>query len=335
MLMNTRKWVLLYIVAIPLGILALQFILLKQYDIYALSANSYRYDFGCWVKKPPRVVIMGTSMARHGIIPEVISTVNGLHRDDVVNVSNNAATPWQLYNTYMRNEQMLSSAEVVFFTLDPWLFSSRYYRHSQYERVLWNYDQWRRFARDEGVANNYFFPLRLIQYNLQVRTCKERRAVRNGFKPMKEATEPVRKKDQSHWYASEGFGISDFEVAHLKLLKERVEANGGRFVFVQTPKHRLWHEETSQYGPFLGELAERVRDAIGVVESVGTYDATRYKLSEDDFYDFSHTSASGALKFTLAEFSNLGRFLGEKPGRGSGGGGQVNAEGAAFAGSGG
>jgi hypothetical protein len=61
--------------AVAAGIL-LQFFLFHWDAVYSLSLKSYLYDQATWVQTPPSVVIMGSSIARYGVVSRIIAKNN-------------------------------------------------------------------------------------------------------------------------------------------------------------------------------------------------------------------------------------------------------------------
>ena len=307
---SLKKWYFIYIVGIPAVIMVAQFFAFKNYDVYSLSRYSYKFNHACWVDSKPEYIVLGSSTARYSVIPKLIADMNGIDPERVVNLAMNAATPWQNYNTYDINIDTLREAKVVYYNLDPWILTERYYKHSTYERILWNHAQWKQFAEEERAANNYFMPASLFLRNFSRRKCRVEFDDRGYSRLQTRDLRPLDEWEYGKWYrAGDVFGISEFELKYIRELKSIVEKNGSEFVILLIPKHQRWLTAYSKETEFDGQLVDRLNDLLWKVRVVCSYDAARYNLTDQDFFDNYHLSHSGAEKYTQIEFTNIQRHL--------------------------
>ena len=116
-------------------------------NFYYMSSfeKSSLYDRALWMKKDmlnPKVVFLGSSMTRHSIVPAVIRKNSKLKDADIVNLGMNAATPYEMYLTFMKNKSSFTKTKVFFFSLEPWIFSKKYYKYKIFEKSLWSNEEW-------------------------------------------------------------------------------------------------------------------------------------------------------------------------------------------------
>lgn len=304
--MTPRRWIASYFLLTGL-FLVLYFVGFRSEAVYSLSQNAYTYDHGCWVTGDPEVVILGSSMAFHGIIPEVIARENGLAPGTVVNLGSDGATPVQTYITLQRNAERLKSARLFYLTLDPWVFSEGYYKNSAYERVYWSYGQFVTFAAENQVPNNYFFPGRMFLNNFSRTGCREKAAADFGYLPLHErSTNPEKFRLATQYFQSEGrYGISAVQMDHLTRIAECIAAWGGQLILVTTPKHPDHVAEFATHTEFHRAFETRLAAAVGALPMVGSIHSEDYGIVPEEFVDGTHLLHQGALKFTATEFSDL------------------------------
>jgi hypothetical protein len=256
---------------------------------------------------------MGSSLARYGIIPSLISKNNGLEPDSVCNVGIDAGTPFEMYVTYKKQLNILSNATIVYYTIEPWIFSSKYYRYKKYEKIRLNYKQWRLLYKDQGLFNDYLFPIHIfidsLEFKKSLSTPWNEYLLLPGhrhFQPLKELL--------FEYEPYTDFPVSLFQLYYLRKLKDAVEQNGGTFICVLVPKHRTWcrsyYRDCSRFNYDFVSLFNRY---VGAVRIVGSNCDEAYKLKDADFFDSFHLNNVGAYRFTEAEFSDISRHLRQKP----------------------
>ena len=87
-----------------------QFVLFKFTPIYNLNLYSKLYDDANWVNGHPKVLIMGSSHAKYHIIPSLIVKMNDQYqKNDIVNIGENAATPFEMFIAYNKQKKKVIS----------------------------------------------------------------------------------------------------------------------------------------------------------------------------------------------------------------------------------
>jgi len=264
-------------------------------------------DFGCWVKSQPEVIVMGSSMPRLGVNPVVVAESNGLSRGRVATVARNGATPLQAYVSYARNEKSLGAASEFFYSVEPWLLSDRFYRFAFRERLIWSLSQWRLASKKFELDGGYFLPFPWA--DLLVNFSKPREARRCQFTPGRIlGHQPADYQREEAWvdpYLHEAFddmelfGPSQVQVRYLGKLKRRVEANGGRFTLMLTPKHERYSEIYAQHPNYDAALRRLLIEELGADQPVlGKSIDPEFSGSKELFMDAVHLGSTGAKRFS-------------------------------------
>ena len=71
-----------FYIAFPL----LQFVAFHCEAVYSLNLRTHLYDRAYWVSSEPLIVVLGSSIARYGIVPEIIARNSSLKPESVVNI---------------------------------------------------------------------------------------------------------------------------------------------------------------------------------------------------------------------------------------------------------
>jgi len=287
----------------PIG----QFALFRFTPLFDLSLFSNLYDDAAWVFERPKVLVMGSSHAKHHIIPAEIALYNDEYTfDDVVNVGENAATPFRMYRTFMENREKFTDLETLYYTLEPHILSEKYYIFVKYEKILLSYQQWMYLEEHGGHINSYFYPLQLFVDALSFERVD--RSKTNGYSPLKHSSFNLFSRGQVSDKAYEPielFPVSMFDLDYLKKLKEVTESQGTKFILVLTPTY-TWHtyykEEASAYDDI---LIAQLRSKLGPGVIIGSFWPEDFDLEFEDFKDETHLAHSGAIKFTRALFGNI------------------------------
>ncbi len=301
--MNFRRWTITSL-ALLTGLLAAQFIAFRQPAVYKFALRGYGFDSGCWVRTPPRIIILGSSKARHAIVPEIIAERNGLRPGEAVNLGVTAGTPLQMLNTYTKNRERFSAASIVYYSVEPWVFNEKFYRYG-YERVFLSFRQWRYLSREQNVSDNYFFPLNIFTEGMKCH-CQDNSA-HSGYRQL----EPGYIRDyrpgefRMDYAPASLFPISGLQLESLQKIKSLAEESGGKFILVLIPSRDIWFEAyKKEMREYDRALVAELNGKLGAPTVVGSFDAKRYDLTDKDFLDDIHTSDSGARSFTGAVFSH-------------------------------
>lgn len=293
----------LFILLGPIG----QFFTFKFTPLYDLNLKTDLYNNAKWVQNKPKVFIMGSSHAKYTIIPSIITKLNPqLKPGDVVNVGENAASPFNMYTTYQKNKDKFSKAEIVYYTLEPHMWGEKYYLYNKYEKIFLNYDQWEYLEINSGIKNSYFYPFQTFIDSLLFST--QDRSKTYGYSKLKHKKFNAFKANQVSkliYEPIELFPVSDFDMKYLKKLKEELNSNGTKFIFVLTPTYSWAKHYASEAKTYDAMLIDKLNTNLGPTPIIGSFYAEDFSLKYEDFKDDTHLADSGALKYTQLLFKNI------------------------------
>lgn len=302
-----KKYVFRFIIVLiflgPIG----QFFLFKYTPLYDINLKTNLYDNASWVKEKTRVAIMGSSHAKYHIIPREILKLNKKYKKfNIINIAQDAAGPFEMYTTYKKNEEKLSSLEYLFYTLEPHMLGEKYYLYNDYEKIKLSKKQWDYLEKFDNQQNSFWYPFQTFVQSLQISKTKGNNEY--GYIPLKHKdfnTFSKGKVKKQLFGDLKLFPISKFQISYLKKLKNKVEKNGTKFIFVLTPTytwHKIYKKEAKEYD---NQLITLLNKEIGDSVIIGSFYPEDYMLNYEDFKDDTHLSHSGALKFTKKIFKNL------------------------------
>lgn len=271
--------------------------------------KSFIYDRGHWIKKDnlfPKVVFLGSSMTRHTIIPEIIAKNSNLKEGDIVNLGMNAATPYEMYLTFKKNIGNLKNTEVVFYNLDPWIFSKKYYVHKKYEKVLWTFEEWEKYSKDKGLKNYTNYKTTLFKESRSKPNYNKPKFIDFGYEPLECKTEyKLETKDEIEIFFKDiiddgNYAISSFHLKYLKKLKNLVENNNSKFIILYVPNQESYTKNINQFNfNYNKALEEKLNEYLGETLQYGTFCPNTISLENTlDFFDRHHLCSNGAKKYS-------------------------------------
>jgi len=300
-----HKLILFLILLGPIG----QFFIFRFTPLYDLNLFSKLYDNAVWVKGKPKVLIMGSSHARYHIIPSEIAKMNEDYEfQDIVNVGENAASPFEMYTTFMKNRKKFSDVEMIYYTLEPHMLSEKYYPYNKYEKILLSYEQWVYLEKNHNHKNSYFYPFQIFIDSLMFK--KPNRAKTNGYSSLQHKEfKPFSKGKVSNtiYKPLSLFPVTHMGMENFKKLKDECDKNGIKFIFVLTPTYswqKYYSNEAKKYDDLLVDL---LNQRLGQVSVIGSFWPEDFNLTYQDFKDDTHLANSGALKFTKVVFKDISK----------------------------
>lgn len=285
-----------------------QFTFFRIPAIYNLCLSADLYDHAKWVEGKPKVVLMGSSHCYHGIDPKVIAQQNLLDENSVVNLGISAGTPFEMLVTYNKNLEKLKNAKILYYTIEPWVFYEKYYKHKAYEKIFIDMKQYFSFILKDGSDYSYFFPSKLF---LRALLSHGKGGSNQGFSPIQTQENhhfdemTVDKLNEAFGSQSSGFGISRFQLESLQNLKNQAESNGTIVCFLLTPTDNSWISSYKKLHEYDLEFTKELNKHLGPVRVVGSFSPERFGLLKKDFYDDNHLALSGAKKYTQQLFENI------------------------------
>lgn len=305
-MMNKKFTLIVLITIIILGPIG-QFVLFKFTPVYSLNLLSELYNEASWVKGKPKIAIMGSSHARYHIVPSEIAKFNKNYElKDIVNIGENAASPFAMYTSFMKNRDKFTDLETVYYTLEPHMLGEKYYPYNKYEEVFLSYEQWKYLEENHKKINNYFFPFQIFVNSLKFNNSN--RSKTNGYSKLnhKKFNKFSKGKVSKLIYEPlELFPVSLHGIKHLKKLKEELIKQGTELIFVLTPTYtwqKYYADEAKDYDDMLIKM---INSNLGNTKVIGSLWPEDFELKYEDFKDDTHMAHSGALRFTQEVFSDI------------------------------
>lgn len=304
-----KKYTYVFLLALialgPIG----QFIIFKFTPVFSLSLLGNLYDDAFWVKGRPKVLIMGSSHARYHIVPSEIANMSAqFNVGDIVNIGENAASPFRMYTAYQKRKEKFSEVEIVYYTLEPHMFGEKYYPYDLYERIFLSYEQWEYLENNHNKKNSYFFPFQLFVDLLQ--TKRHDRSKTQGYSALKHKNfKPYSsgKVSKLIYEPIELFPVSLFKMNYLKKLKDEIESHGAKFVFILTPTYSWQQYYKGEAKIYDDNLINILNEKLGDTVVLGSFWSEDFNLVYSDFKDDTHLARSGAVTMTRRIFGDIDR----------------------------
>ena len=298
-------------------ILIFQFIIFRMKFIYKISFLTKLYNFAIWVKNKPKILIMGSSFARHHIIPEIIAKQSNKYSySEIYNVGNNSATPFQMYITFLKNKNKFKNLDIIYHTLDPHILGEKFYPYCKYEIILLSFKQWnylfthhRKYMKETLKLSyyTYFFPIiffyKTLEFNRPIFSGRN-----NGFDPLKHKDFRATKPNTIKKYFYEPlflFPISNFQIYYLKKLKEEVEKLNSKFILILTPSYSWNTHYKNEAKEYDTKLIQELQRILGDSVILGSMNKDDFDLEYTHFWDDTHLAENGAVLFTQLLFKNI------------------------------
>lgn len=312
--MNSRRWFLSLILGLG-SLLLLQFFIFRIAPVYNLCLKTYLYDNGWWLQKKAKIVILGSSSAMNSLACPLISKMNHLDGDAVVNFGMNGATGFEIANSYKKYVARFGHPEKLYLSLTPELCYENTYVKKEYEKILLSWEQWKVLENEDGISNNYFFPINIFfsslqfssmlkfkQYHFQLDATRKNR----GYQPSVHV-EFDKDKIPSRFYPQRRdlFPISRFQMQALADIQTMAQKNGTEFFIVLTPLYESLYQFRKENEKDQADFIQLFNELFSPVRVVGSTNPAVYGLKYDHFINFDHLAASGAELYTAKAFSDL------------------------------
>lgn len=260
----------------------------------------------------PQILFMGSSRVRDAVSPRLMEHELGLDEGAVLNLGLTKGTPFDAEVLYERNRDVLSSATLVVFGVEPWQFSrmrrvnERINRFASIDDRLTKFDGperlpllvgalWRTY--DSRSAGNRFLKTLLVGRPPGLPISDDGRIQWRDEAQLAElAAKPPQKSARSHWrtfVASEG----RFEL--LTRFIRRLRADDIDVIIVQLPvRNGYWDYANAKYPERVYYYQARLEIAADGAEVLWYGEAHQERLRREDFYDYGHLTETGAIKVT-------------------------------------
>ncbi|AGR77396.1 hypothetical protein A7H1H_1096 [Aliarcobacter butzleri 7h1h] len=288
-------------------------LLLRKGTINSLNQyffeQSFFYDRGHWVKQDdlhPKIVFLGSSLTRHTIIPKIVAKNSNLKESDIANLGMNAATPYEMYLTFKKNIANFKNVQIVFYNLDPWILSKKYYVHKKYEKTLWTFEEWEKYSNNKGLQNYLNYETTLFKESINQRNYNRAIFKDYGYEPLecKEEYKEETKEGVETFFKDiindKNYAISFFQLEYLKKLKNLVEKNNSKFIILYIPNQESYTKNINEFNSNYNKVLENnLNKYLGDTIQYGTFCPNNISLeNKSDFFDKSHLCENGAKKYS-------------------------------------
>jgi hypothetical protein len=308
----------IYIFISVVVIYLLQFLLFRFKPFYTLNIAFGLYKNRLQKESNAKILILGTSHGKAHIIPKEIAIQNNLLETDVLNLAKVAASSYETYITYKSNMDKLKSVQKVYITITPHMYCEKFFPYYPYERGLLSKKQWDYLHSNHNSYlkkmhnieyNYYYFPILAFLRSLKI--VKNSIKEHLGYQPRNYKPEKLNRfsKDNFADYFVTPLDIykpSGFLIESLKKLQDLLKSKDIEVNYILSPTYgqfaSLYKTELKEYDEL---LVKKLNTILGEQVLLGSLDGQSFGLSEYDFYDDTHLTHSGAVKYTRDIFSDI------------------------------
>ena len=276
---------------------------------------------------PPKILLMGSSLMRYGLIEDQVAAAAGVRPAEVVNLALENGSAWDALVLLRRNPKLVASTRLIIYAIHPGEVNPG-------SRARW-IDNFYQFSTlgEKVIADRWSDRLRLVldwawPYQSQRRDLviwltglqgQTGYTDPNGLRPAWNTGLFQRLKARSPIYerppAPADLAGIDVRVSrqHLRHLTDFIafcRDRGIRLHFLTTPTRRVYDQvvaSTESLRAGLGQF-ESLLDSLGVQCSLFHKPPARLGIGLDesaDFLDYCHLTPGGARKLTLAVAADL------------------------------
>jgi hypothetical protein len=258
---------------------------------------------------PPRIIILGNSRSKSGLLSQEMEHVLGLPNGAVLNLSIESGDHYDNYMFQKRNRQLMKSAQLLIYGVDAYEWNANFPLSERFHHFAGLADRlnlepsipslfgW--FFRTEEKAALYHAIFRRIKGRL-VRASHLAGQVavddHSTNQPESPASLGPVEGRVSFWYKQ--FRLSPKRQALLQQVVDTARADGQQVVIVQLPfRDEYMHEVLRAHASDYNSYQQSIRALHGV--DIHLFEeASDNGLAASDFKDWDHLDATGAEKFT-------------------------------------
>jgi len=299
-------------------VFVLQFLLFRYTKLYNLNLLFGLYKNKLSKPSKAKILILGTSHGKSHIIPKEIALSNNIQEEDILNLSKVSASSFELYHTYIANKHLLKDVTDVYITITPHMYCEKFYPYYKYELIFLKYTQWKylikthkKYLKDtHNIKYNYFFLPILIFFKSLKYTNNELGTFR-GYEARnynQKKLNRFNKKNIAKYFITpeELFKPSIFLINQLKKLQDELIKDKINVYYILTPTYKnfasSYKDELKNYDSL---LVHQLNKTLGKTILLGSMYDNHFNLKEYDFYDDTHLSHSGAVKFTRTIYDDI------------------------------
>ena len=311
--MSSLRWSLLTLLIIVAG-LSVQFFAFRQSSIFDICLKTHLYDHVWWVDRPAKHLILGSSNAMNGIIPNLIAQIQGKPKDHVLNLGMNGGTPFSMLRNLELYVDKFPFPERIDIVLTPAMIQEYYLVEKDYEKIWLSKQQWDIIEDEKKIANSYFFPAMIfwqacrfdsrhifLEYHYNLQTTRERR----GFQPNYEKIYQFEFKPLLLPQVKKHFSWSEQQLDALKRIQDLSTANNATVNYLITPIHpelfKAYQNSVTLNEPNgLPKLEKQLKARLGDIQVEGSLSPHDFHLKHEHFINGDHLTFNGARIFTTA-----------------------------------
>ncbi len=307
---SPKKWFLLTCICLALTLVS-QFFIFRYPAIYNLCLKSYLYNHHWWVEKPAKHLVLGSSNAMNAIIPSRISQLRAKGNQYSLNLGLNGTTPFHMHHNLTQYAKKFPFPNEVDIVITPLMLTEYLYYKLDYEKIWLKKEQWNLLEKNEGITNSYFFPAMLFYENLHfdhLKIFKEYHFNLNqtrsnrGFQPIPEGVFKKEDLSENFPHISQGFSWAHQQINYLKKIKELSKQHNTQVRYILTPLHQDLYNYYSTHKHTLLELDRLLKETLGDITYLGSFNPQKFKLEEKHFINPDHLTINGARLFTNSTY---------------------------------
>ncbi len=319
-----KKFILksLFFVFSSLLLINLAGFLILQFSKPMLYAND-RFVWINKLKKKPDTVILGTSTLRYGLNPKIVAKKLKKPVGSVVNVTYDAYSSVNLYYAYKSVEDNIDPHAKVFYGLDPWVFSEKYYKQDKFMPMEWGVTERFQYLKDAKKISDRFAKsvfgldsqrVKDVFKKFNAKIIRGRRIPRDyGAKVLKRKPKNF-KTNLEDVFSYDYYGFSSAYFKYLKKIKDEVEKKGGEFILVIPPKQSRWVKAYKQKCKRIdNDFVTLIDRYLGDVKVIGSYYLIPSNLEKKMFNDAIHLNKFGMKYFSESFAEDINKVDRLKP----------------------
>jgi len=263
-------------------------------EIFSTDANNYYWLNN--IQADSLIILGGSSTVRNGLSCNVLNEITS-NNFKHANIAYNARDPIQ---TYFIIKNLNIKIHTIFFALDQWIFSKRYYKHRNsymyldfnlFEIILYSIEH-----DNRAFLKRYFNFLSIIKNKKEDKKHK----IPNDFGSVSIEKNPINfHNDIDNWFQIEKYGWSTLQFTYLKKIEKLCEEKNIILELFITPKRSdLAHNYSSKFVKIHGEYISRLGDLNMNIPIFGKFFLPNKIDNKYHFVDAVHLNADGQKKFS-------------------------------------
>ncbi len=264
---------------------------------YAQDANDY-----AWIEtldNGPINILAGSSSVRYGLSCKELNNINP-DNSSYVNLAMDARGPIQTY--FILKNLGLDSVRTIYFGLDPWIYTKRYYRHRNQYLYL-DFTTWECFLYSREHDKSAFVKRykSFFRYLFLPQPAQKNRNITTPDDYGSSALQRTAKNfdDLSDWFQIEKYGWSGLQFEYLRKIEKLCEENKINFHLFIPPKRSDYCEYYLEKYKAIHEGYTSKIAQTGIDSSIfGRFDIFNDHVDSTLFAEAFHLNKKGQIEFS-------------------------------------